>query len=72
MPRLLLLLLIFMAPAVLAADLAPQRAQFQAAWRLAQSGVDSASRVKGLEDYPLYPYLPYERLRRLGAKAADK
>lgn len=72
MPRLLLLLLVFVAPTLLAADLAPQRAQFQAAWRLAQAGVDTASRVPGLEDYPLYPYLPYERLRRLGAKAPDK
>lgn len=72
MPRLLLLLLVFVAPALLAADLAPQRAQFQAAWRLAQSGVDAASRVPGLEDYPLYPYLPYERLRRMPDKAAFK
>ena len=72
MPRLLLLLLVLVAPVLLAADLAPQRAQFQAAWRLAQAGVDTSTRVSGLEDYPLYPYLPYERLRRLGAKAPDK
>lgn len=69
-PRLLLLLLVFVAPALLATDLAPQRAQFQAAWRLAQSGVDAASRVPGLADYPLYPYLSYERLRRIPDKAA--
>ena len=72
MPRLLLLLLVLVAPVLLAADLAPKRAQFQAAWRLAQAGVDTSTRVSGLEDYPLYPYLPYERLRRLGAKAPDK
>ena len=71
-PRLLLLTLLLVAPVLLAADLAPDRAQVQAAWRLAQSGVDTSSRVAGLEDYPLYPYLPYERLRRLGAKAPDK
>jgi len=52
-----------------AADLAPQRAQFLAAWRIAQAGVDAASRAPGLKDYPLYPYLGYERLRRNPDKA---
>ncbi len=68
--RLLSPFLLFLAAQVTAADLAPQRAQFQAAWRLAQTGVDVGARYPGLEDYPLYPYLPYERLRRLGDKAS--
>jgi len=70
--RLLLLLFVLIAPALAAADLAPQRAKFQAAWRLAQSGVDVSDRTTGLEDYPLYPYLKYERLRRLADKAPFK
>ena len=72
MRRLLSPLLLFLAAQAAAADLAPQRAQFQAAWRLAQTGVDAAPRYPGLEDYPLYPYLPYERLRRQGDKASFK
>ena len=72
MRRLLSPLLLFLATQATAADLAPQRAQFQAAWRLAQTGVDVGARYPGLEDYPLYPYLPYERLRRLGDKASFK
>jgi len=71
-PRLSLLLLVFAAFALPAADLAPQRQQFQAAWRLAQNGVDVASRTRELRDYPLYPYLPYERLRRIPDQAPFK
>lgn len=65
----LLLLLLLLSKGVLAADLAEQRAQFQVAWRIAQTGSDASARVPGLEDYPLYPYLPYERLRRIPGKA---
>ncbi len=71
-PRLPFLLLLLLAPALAAADLAPERAQFQAAWRLAQSGVDTSARTTGLEDYPLYPYLKYESLRRAADKAPFK
>lgn len=52
-----------------AAELASQRAQFQVAWRIAQTGSDATAKITGLEDYPLYPYLPYERLRRIPDKA---
>jgi soluble lytic murein transglycosylase len=71
-PRLYLLLFVLAATASPAADLAPQRAQFQSAWRLAQNGVDVTAQVPGLKDYPLYPYLPYERLRRIPDKAPFK
>lgn len=65
----ILLVCLLLATAAGAADLAPQRARFQLAWRLAQTGADFTSRASGLEDYSLYPYLVYERLRRQGAKA---
>ena len=60
---------LFLASALSAADLAPQRTRFQAAWRIAQTGIDAAARAPGLQDYPLYPYLGYERLRRIPDKA---
>ncbi len=72
MRRLLSTLLLLLAAQALASDLGPQRAQFQAAWRLAQTGVDASARYPALGDYPLYPYLPYERLRRQGDKASFK
>lgn len=58
--------------AVSAADLASQRTRFQAVWRTAQTGVDTTQLAAGLEDYPLYAYLPYERLRRMPDKAPFK
>lgn len=69
MLRVLLVLLLLGPASPAAADLSAQRAQFQAAWRLAQAGVDPAARAVGLDGYPLFPYLQYERLRRQGAKA---
>src|SRR5690606_10691485 len=54
--RLLSTLLLLLAAQALASDLGPQRAQFQAAWRLAQTGVDASARYPALGDYPLYPY----------------
>jgi len=70
--RLFFLLFLCVATSLSAADLAAQRAQFQAAWRIAQTGADATARVRNLEDYPLYPYLGYERLRRIPGKAAFK
>lgn len=60
---------ILLPAAASASELASQRAQFQVAWRIAQTGSDATARITGLEDYPLYPYLPYERLRRIPDKA---
>lgn len=71
--RLICFLVVSILPTLLwAGDLASQRTQFQAAWRIAQTGSDASAKVSGLEDYPLYPYLPYERLRRMPDKAVFK
>jgi soluble lytic murein transglycosylase len=72
LPRFLFLLLLLPAFPLGASDLVAQRAQFQAAWRIAQTGADATARAPDLEDYPLYPYLPYERLRRMPDKAPFK
>lgn len=63
-----LLLWLLVAPAS-ALEREQQRSRFQAAWRVAQTGGNPAEAARGLEDYPLYPYLAYERLRRQGDKA---
>lgn len=49
-----------------ASKLENQRQQFPAAWKLAQHGPQQAwkAAARGLEDYPLYPYLEYEPLQR--------
>ena len=58
-----------------AADLAAQRLKFRAATKALNAGqrTKSAQIAQGLEDYPLFPYLRYEQLRRNlhRAKRAD-
>jgi soluble lytic murein transglycosylase len=66
------LFLLFAMTAASATEREQERNRFQAAWRVAQTGADPADAARGLEDYPLYPYLAYERLRRQGDKANDR
>jgi soluble lytic murein transglycosylase len=66
-----LVLLLLVAPAS-ALGREQERSRFQAAWRVAQTGANPADAARGLEDYPLYPYLAYERLRRQGDKANER
>ncbi|HEU0277002.1 MAG TPA: transglycosylase SLT domain-containing protein [Rhodanobacteraceae bacterium] len=57
------------APAA-ASHLNAQRAAFRAAWNAAQAGRDWRPLARGLEDYPLYPYLESVALRHAIAQAS--
>lgn len=70
--RLLCLCALLYPSALSAADLSQERTRFQSVWRVAQTGADTSTISAGLEDYPLYPWLPYERLRRMPDKAPFK
>lgn len=70
--RLLCLCLLLSPALAAAADVSQQRTRFQSVWRVAQTGADTSTISAGLEDYPLYPWLPYERLRRMPDKAPFK
>lgn len=66
-PRIILALCMLLAALPLLADPARQRQQFQQAWRAVQEGREAGD-LRGLEDYPLLPYLAYERMRKAPAK----
>jgi soluble lytic murein transglycosylase len=72
MRGLIALVLLLSMTAASALERQQERSRFQAAWRVVQTGANPANAARGLEDYPLYPYLAYERLRRQGDQANDR
>lgn len=59
-----------LAPAVAVADIAKDRASFQQAWRAMNEGRAAVVLAPAMQDYPLYPYLAYERMRKAPGKAS--